>query len=127
MEIQNPNSNLKNPPGRSPIGAGGLLFADQIWWLRLVASRCEATYPTATTSTCFAFVNDDEVTSTITPDAEQGAIFIGAFLSHFDCFFGGLDRFAIDFLDDVARFESGFGSRRVGIDISDDNTANIVR
>jgi hypothetical protein len=94
----------KNPPGRSPIGAGGLLFADQIWWLRLAAPQREAAYPTATTSTSFVFVDDDEMTATVAPDAEQGAIVVGAFLGHFDGFFSGLDRFAIDFLDDVTGF-----------------------
>jgi hypothetical protein len=101
----------KNPPGRSPIGAGGLLFANQIWRLRLAASQREAAYPTATTSASFVFVDDDEMTAAIAPDAEQGAIVVGAFLGHFDCFFGGLDRFAINFLDDVTGFQSGFGSR----------------
>jgi hypothetical protein len=89
----------------------GLLFADQIWRLRSAASQREAAYPTATTSASFVFVYDDEMTATIAPDAEQGAIVVGAFLGHFDCFFGGLDRFAIDFLDDVTGFQSGFSSR----------------
>ena len=48
-------------------------------------------------------------------------------LGHPHGFLGVLDRMPVDFLDDVALLETGFGSGRVGLDLGDDHTFNVLR
>src|ERR1051325_5831627 len=79
------------------------------------------------TKSAFGFVHDNEVTATITPDAEQGAFVVGALLGQFDRLFSGLDRFAIDFLDDIAGFQASFGSRGIRRDVCYNDTVDGAR
>src|SRR5947209_10181254 len=80
-----------------------------------------------TKSACFGFVHDDEMTAPMAPNADQGSFVVGALLGQFDSLFSGLDRFAIDFLDDVAGFQSGFGSRGIRRDVCDNDTVDVAR
>ena len=74
----------------------------------------------------FALVHNDVVAAAIAPDAEQGHLVLHM-LGHPHGFLGVLDRMPVDFLDDVALLETGFGSGRVGLDLGDDHTFNVLR
>ncbi len=53
------------------------------------------------------------------PNMEQSYLVLGV-LSQFDGIIGGFDRVTVDFQDDVAGLEAGFGRGGVGGDLGDD-------